>query len=346
MTAFGAARRRKADGLFEQVGAFLAAHGLGPEPANYSFVYTVLTDPDGPLARAVARITDGGIRLSLGDLTALGVDLSFGPAITPPPAANADAPDDRAERAQQLVAQTQAQVDGFADMMRTMREETSDFGRDLAASAEEIRQSMGLPGIQDIARITGTMMVRVRDAEAKLESATAEADTLREKLAEAQDTARRDPLTGLANRRALSEAIAARPSNRADCIALCDIDRFKLINDEHGHAVGDRVLSAIGRALGDACGGHLVARHGGEEFAVLLQQIDLAQAAELLDRARDSVAQKRFRSRETGASLGRITLSAGVTAIAPGEPGEEALARADRLLYAAKSAGRDRICTG
>lgn len=346
MAVVSAARWRKADDLFVRVGAFLAAHGLGPEPENYSFVYTVLTDPDGPLASAVARITDGGLRLSRHDLAALGIDLSFGAPFDPPQAANEESgANDQIQRAERLVAQTQAQVDGFADMMRMMRDETSDFGRNLAASAEEINQATDLPGIEEIARITGAMMSRVRDAENKLQHATREADALREKLAEAQDTARRDPLTGLPNRRALAEALAARPAGD-HCFALVDVDKFKAINDEHGHAVGDRVLSAIGRALAETCAEHLVVRHGGEEFAVLMLGLGLDEASALLDRARTGIALKRFRSRETNALLGQITVSGGVTLLRAGEASEDALSRADRLLYDAKARGRDQVCAG
>ena len=345
MAAVGVIRRRKGDDLYDRVGAFLFAHGLGPEPENYRFVYTVLTEPDGPLARAVAKITDGGVRLNPQDMAELGLNLNFGAPATQA-GANDDGADDQARRTEKLVAQTQAQVDGFADMMRTMRDETSDFGRDLAASAEEIRRSPDLPGMEDIARITGTMMTRVRDAESKLESATAEADLLRQKLAEAQDSARRDPLTGLPNRRALTEALSARSGPGPDCIALCDVDRFKLINDQHGHGVGDRVLSAIGRTLVEILGDHLVVRHGGEEFAVLMRNTTLTEAARLLDAARAAVASKRFRNRETASLLGQITLSGGVTALTANERSDDAFARADRLLYAAKSNGRDQVCAG
>lgn len=345
MAAVGFFGRRKDDNLYDRVGAFLSDHGLSPGPENYHFVYTVLTEPNGPLARAVAKITDRGLRLSRQNMAELGVTLNFGP-LTAGAGANDDPVDDQAVRAEKLVAQTQAQVDGFADMMRNMRNETSDFGRDLAASAEEIRRSTDLPGMEDIARITGTMMARVRYAESKLESATAEADILRQKLAEAQDSARRDPLTGLPNRRALAEALSVRGGPGPDCIAICDVDRFKMINDQHGHGVGDRVLRAIGTTLVETLGGHLVARHGGEEFAVLMRNTTLTEAARLLDAARAAVASTRFRTRETAALIRQITLSGGVTALVANEHSDDAFARADRLLYAAKSNGRDQVCAG
>jgi diguanylate cyclase len=183
---------------------------------------------------------------------------------------------------------------------------------------------------------------RRRDWPAK---AKHETDVLRAKLIEARDSARRDTLTGLPNRRAFDEAFGARDADKGPyCLAVCDVDRFKRVNDAFGHGVGDRVLTAIGQMIAAGCEGHLVVRHGGEEFAVLLCGVSLSDAARLLDSVRAIVAAKRFRNRETDSPLGQITFSAGVTAIHADEAAESAFARADRLLYTAKGDGRDRIC--
>ena len=319
--------------LFAQIGAFLDAHGLDPDPAHYGFAYTALTDP--AMGQAVARLTDGGVRLSRQDIEALGGSAS---PRRPQPTA---VPDSGTVR---LVNETRAQVDGFADLMRSIRHETTDFSRDLQESAAAIQRQPSIAGIDEIARLTGAMVARVRDAETRLAAATAETDTLRARLGEAQAMARRDPLTGLANRLGFEEAFAA-PADSAlpRCLAVADVDHFKRFNDEHGHAVGDRVLSAIGRGLETACAGQLVARYGGEEFAVLIAGIDLQGATAMMEDARTALATRNFRDRETGNALRRITLSAGVVTIRPGETLAAALARADELLYAAKADGRDCI---
>lgn len=326
----------RAMALFDEIGAFLDAHGLDPAPQHYSFAYAALTNP--AMGQAVARLTDGGVRLSRRDIEDLGGSVS---AHRPLPVVAAAAPDERTAR---LVAETRAHVDGFADLMRSMQHEATDFGRDLQQSAEAIQRQPSIAGIDEIARLTGAMVTRVRDAERRLAVATAETDALRTRLGEAQAQARRDPLTGLANRLGFEEAFAA-PADAAmpRCLAIADVDHFKRFNDEHGHAVGDRVLSAIGRGLEAACPGQLVARYGGEEFAVLIAGTDLAGATAMLDRAREDLGTRNFRDRETGAPLRRITLSAGVIAIRPGETLTAALARADELLYAAKADGRDRV---
>ena len=338
---FAVNQREDGGDLYGRIGGFLVDHALSPEPSHYSFAYAVLVDPEGPVAQAVGRLTDGGIRLSSRDIESLGGRVVAGSAAQSQRAVAQRAEDGAAK----LVAETHAKVDGFAAMMRSIHDETRGFGRDLEQSAAAMTATSANGGIDEIARLTGAMLSRVRDAETRLARATDEAESLRVKLAEANDTARRDPLTGLANRRAFEEAYAARdPSAGPYCLAVCDVDRFKRINDAHGHAVGDRVLSAVGKTLLEECGEHLVTRHGGEEFAILMSGIELAAAAELLDAVRATVASKRFRTRDTDRPLGQITLSIGVTAIHADEPSGEGLNRADRLLYMAKSDGRDRVC--
>jgi diguanylate cyclase len=239
------------------------------------------------------------------------------------------------------------QVEDFTDMMHAIRAETQDFGRDLAASADAIRESRDTLGVDEVVRLTGLMLGRVHTAETKLEEATHEASELRAKLEEARDNARRDPLTALPNRRAFEEAYAAQAGKSTQiCVAVCDVDHFKLVNDRFGHAVGDRVLKAIGDALVKACEGHMVARYGGEEFAVLFSGVGLQVARATLEEARSAVAAKRYRLRESDEPLGAVTFSAGLSEATAEEVLGTVFARADRLLYAAKHAGRNQLKTG
>ena len=322
-------------GLYERIGQFLTAQRLDPEPGNYAFAHAILADPDGPLARAVNSLTDGGIRLTKLDIQSLGADIAVSPA-------------EARNRADGLVAQAQMHVESFDDTLQAIRAKTQDFGRDLAASADAIRASREGNGdvraIDELVRITAAMVERVQSAESELEHATREAAELRSKLDEARDNARRDPLTDLPNRRAFEEAFAAKSSaGETMCIAVCDIDHFKQVNDRFGHAVGDRVLKAIGSSLVEACGAHLVARHGGEEFVVLFSGVSMATARATLDSARESVAGRHFKLRETDAPLGQISFSAGLTLVGAGEGVSAAFNRADQLLYSAKEDGRNNV---
>lgn len=152
-----------------------------------------------------------------------------------------------------------------------------------------------------------------------------------------------DPLTGIANRRAGEEALARESARAARhrlplAVALFDVDRFKALNDRHGHGAGDRALREIARLLQGAMrsSDHLV-RWGGEEFLAILPGEPFADALIVAERARRIVE-----SSDLTARLG-ITISAGVAELMAGEAPAEALRRADAALYRAKAAGRNRV---
>lgn len=331
--------------LYDRIGQFLDDHRLSPDPAHYAFVHAIMMEPDGAVARAVASLIDDGVRLHQDDIVRLGGPVAK-PSPTPAPRARTAPPRTIAPppeaQSDALAEQTQNQVETFAAVIRAIQSDTSEFGADLARNAEEISRGETI-SLATLARLTGTMLERVNAAEQRLDNATAEVESLREKLAEARATARRDPLTGLANRLAFSEALAqCFPAKRSCHLALCDVDRFKRINDELGHAVGDRVLHSIASILAEEGKGHVVCRHGGEEFAVLMTGLTTREATQLIERARDAVRERRMRVRETGEKIGEITFSAGITAVRPDDTQETLFARADALLYRAKNEGRDR----
>jgi diguanylate cyclase (GGDEF)-like protein len=160
-----------------------------------------------------------------------------------------------------------------------------------------------------------------------------------------------DPLTGCLNRRGFDQALAreiARSSRSGSELALLalDLDHFKLINDTHGHLAGDEVLRAAGALLHQACrAGDVVARTGGEEFAVLLPDTDAAGAFQFASRLCDIVRGHPFPPTTAAGDAIRITTSIGVVAGAPEPRGDFAAlfsARADVALYVAKRSGRDR----
>jgi diguanylate cyclase len=322
----------RADQVFGQIWRFLTQHRLSPDPLHYAFAYRVISHPDGVLAKSVAALTEGGIRLTARDIEKLGGQVTPVQMPVVPPAPD---PVDG------LVAQTQMQVEGFTDMMHAIREEAQGFGRDLAASANAMR---GTDSSDDIVQLTEVMLDRLQSTEARLAAATHEAEELRLKLEEARSNARSDPLTNLPNRRAFEENFVQHVAGgETVCLAVCDVDRFKRVNDRFGHSVGDRVLKAIAEALLKNCADHMVARYGGEEFTVLFVGISLDQAYATLERARTTVADKRYRLRESDEPLGAVTFSAGVTQAQPYECLGAVFGRADKLLYAAKDGGRNQI---
>lgn len=165
-------------------------------------------------------------------------------------------------------------------------------------------------------------------------------------VARIQELATHDELTGLINRRhmqALMEQEHRRcaRSGQCFCLAVLDIDHFKAVNDNHGHAAGDEVLRVIAHELQSAIRlSDAVARWGGEEFVLVLSDTRAALARAGLERMRDRVARLRVVVPE---GVVAVTLSAGLAEHHAGETVTQTLARADRALYDAKQQGRDRV---
>ena len=161
--------------------------------------------------------------------------------------------------------------------------------------------------------------------------------------AETRLQARTDDLTDLPNRRALDEEIAhalagARRSGRPFAIVMVDVDRFKFINDTHGHAVGDATLAAFSARLAGALREPDRAyRYGGEEFCLLLAGTDTTGARTLAERAREQI------SLPFEGTMRALTASFGVTAWQPDDTFDTLFRRADRALYSAKHGGRNRV---
>lgn len=162
--------------------------------------------------------------------------------------------------------------------------------------------------------------------------------------------ARRDPLTGLANRRLFDEwshkaCSLARRQDDTLCLAMIDIDHFKIINDTFGHSAGDEVLKAVAERLKADLREHdISARLGGEEFVIAMPNITLTSAIEVAERIRESFVSLNISFNEQHIPF---TASIGVTALTTeeltcSEGFQYALLRADKALYRAKYAGRNR----
>lgn len=163
---------------------------------------------------------------------------------------------------------------------------------------------------------------------------------------ESQRLATVDPLTGLLNRRAFldvmrTELAHAKRYGSALSLLLLDVDHFKLVNDTHGHAVGDQVLSAVGAMLHKQLRSpDTAARWGGEEFVIALRSTDETGAVSAADRIR--VALQALEIGEPGKKI-RVTASIGAAQCAHGESVEGLTERADQAMYRAKLGGRNRV---
>lgn len=190
---------------------------------------------------------------------------------------------------------------------------------------------------------------RLRQLVGRVSSLEQVAGGLRERLEEQRRLALIDPLTELPNRAAWDERLdveVARWQRYGGelLIAVLDVDHFKRINDGFGHLAGDRVLKIIAGELRKRLRKtDFIARFGGEEFALLLPQTPMAAGQQVLDTLREGVRQCPFHFKGTPVT---VTLSGGLVQFADGDTASLAFERADRALYAAKDAGRNRIEPG
>lgn len=159
-------------------------------------------------------------------------------------------------------------------------------------------------------------------------------------MAETQLQASTDTLTGLLNRRSFSQQYASIGHNLYPvAVAMADLDHFKTLNDTYGHETGDRALRLFARVLRDSLrSGDILARHGGEEFAIAFPDCSAADATRALNTVRSHLD-----AAITVGGLPKFTVSFGVTEAEPGEEFGAVLRRADSALMVAKQQGRDRI---
>ena len=176
-----------------------------------------------------------------------------------------------------------------------------------------------------------------------LQSLRLSSEKVREQNAILEHLATRDPLTNCYNRRSFFEQFDIQWGSAQRCgsplsAVMVDIDHFKLVNDNHGHSVGDTVLQKVADTLQRVVGDRgIVARYGGEEFTLLLPNIDLADASALAENIRKEIEQIKLSQLSVTASLGVSSLSQ-----SPVSP-QDLLDQADRCLYFAKRNGRNKV---
>lgn len=158
-----------------------------------------------------------------------------------------------------------------------------------------------------------------------------------------RELSRKDPLTGLLNRRALEEFAQIFVDEKIRSVLyMVDLDRFKVVNDTYGHGIGDEVLKKVAHAICESTrGGDVVARYGGEEITIILTDLAASDAQLVGDRFRVRVEQQDWKALGLDAP---VTVSIGAAALLPQDCGPgEWIRRADEALYRAKQSGRNRV---
>jgi len=257
------------------------------------------------------------------------------------------------ERVRQAGDQIQETIRGVKERVGNVKAITHEYSEMLQSasgrlsdrsSPEEMKETL-----KTVIGNTRSVLQQNQQLEEELERSTAVMQELQRDLELVRQQALTDGLTNLANRKAFDAELMriAEESQREDmtfCLVLLDIDHFKSFNDTYGHQVGDQVLRLVAQALIDGVKGRdVAARYGGEEFAIILPQTTLQGGIKVADSLRKVVQGKELVNRNTGDTLGRVTLSGGVSEYVMGESLDKLVERSDSALYTAKHNGRNQI---
>lgn len=320
--------------LYDEIGKLLFDNGLEPTTENFDICHRYLTANDGELNSRVERAIKGG------GLTAVAVASIIAQRSV----------EVSAEDLHMMSTGAQKQLETIMSIVQRSSEDVRDYGDQLEVSNAGLRNpETSVHTVEDLVLLTRTMIDKSREVEEKLRQSAVEINTLRSNLDEARKRADTDPLTGLPNRgcldRRLAEAIAAaQAAGTPLSIGIVDIDRFKSINDTHGHLVGDEVIKFVASSLAKKDSDRLfVARYGGEEFVMLFENEDPVTAAAELNEIREHVGRLELKITSTGAKLGKVTFSAGIAQLDGRDGASSMLKAADTALYRAKNDGRNRV---
>jgi diguanylate cyclase len=257
------------------------------------------------------------------------------------------------ERIDAVGGKIMGEIEQVMSMIDVAIGSASDYSESLAGATQHIvpdadRDQLRLI-VETLVRSTQEVEVTNQTLQKRLVDSRDEIRELQENLEVVRTESLTDPLTTLANRKYLEDAIVhligeAQAKGAPLSVILTDIDHFKTFNDTYGHLTGDQVLRLVAVTLKQNLKGRdVAARYGGEEFAVLLPRTVLSDGVTVAEHIRRAVMSKELIRRSTGETLGHVTISMGVAAWRKGDTMASLLERADSCLYAAKHAGRNRV---
>jgi diguanylate cyclase len=319
--------------------AFIGRHRLVPNPVNFALCYDYISGRNPALKDALDRaLASGGYTEDVA--RALYRRFVW---------------DDNKQHLEKLRAELRTLVTETISDVTQAKAQAEQSADTLTAQSTRLEQG---PTLAEVRRVLGEVVGETRNIahnshllKDMLNDTRREVEALRDELEHTRQQVTTDALTGLKNRRAFDAAFQQavehpNPSAAPLTLLLVDIDLFKKVNDTYGHLIGDRVIRYVGSILSaNIKGKDTVARIGGEEFAILLPDTPLANAARVGEALRNAVEHSRLRiaGLGTASGIGGVTISIGITSYHQGEAYDDFMGRADQALYFSKNNGRNRV---
>ncbi|UYO00254.1 MAG: GGDEF domain-containing protein [Devosia sp.] len=248
-----------------------------------------------------------------------------------------------------------ARIEAVHDAIDTAMTTANAYSGSLQSASGDLERTMSAVAMKSLADKllleTRRMQETNRTLEMKLEASREDIAALQRDLDDVRRESMLDPLTKIANRKSFDEGLEDaikefKETGAPLSLIMTDIDHFKTFNDTYGHQTGDQVLRLVAMTLkSNIKGKDIAARYGGEEFVAVLPSTDMEGAVIVAENIRKAIQAKELLKRSTNEKLGRITASFGVARFNASDTAVTFVERADRCLYAAKRAGRNRVIT-
>ncbi len=321
-----------------QVKVFLQRTNLAAHPVNYAVCYEYISGQNAPLCHIIEQKL--AARAPLDDFVMADLYSRFLAPENP--------------QQQQLLQDASGMVNRMAAYTDVAAENLDNYLQQLDSSILQLQQqnitdTKAMPIVSELHQVTAEFKLSQQQLQQQLLLANQQSHQLRHELEQQKQQRLLDPLTGLYNRLAMQNQLdiwfSEQPDRRVAAIAV-NLDHFSRFNQEYGNTIGDVILSKVARKISSYVqSSGLPVRSGGEEFLILLPDVDLRSASEIAEQVRRGVEKLRFVSSRSKKTLPKVTISLGVSLYQHSENWYQFLGRTAEVLQLAKQRGRNQVAS-